>query len=84
MKKQNKIGLFKGLKITGITITVILFLLFILPILFPQAITNKVDAKSDADNEETWVPEEPWPSRKGILVIGVIIKCVPIEGIWNY
>jgi AsmA protein len=44
MKKQNKIGLFKGLKITGITITVILFLLFILPILFPQAITNKVKA----------------------------------------
>ncbi len=44
MKKQKKIGLFKGLKITGITITVILFLLFILPILFPQAITNKVKA----------------------------------------
>jgi AsmA protein len=44
MKIQNKIRLLKGLKITGITITVILFLLFILPILFPQAITNKVKA----------------------------------------
>ncbi len=42
MKKLNKALIFKVLKIAGITVTVLLLLLFLLPTLFPETITNKV------------------------------------------
>jgi AsmA protein len=42
MKKTKKAIVFKVVKITGIALIVVLALLFILPTLFPETITNKV------------------------------------------
>lgn len=42
MKNYKKEIVFKVLKITGITLAILVFLLFLLPILFPETITNKI------------------------------------------
>ena len=42
MKKSKKEIVFKALKITGITLAVLVLLLFLLPTLFPETITNKI------------------------------------------